>query len=100
MSFLSRRLAALLVALFLSFSGHANADAIGARLDTRLSANRVSGRSSENLLSLKAEDLREKGEALQTAAKKTEADVPIARRSRAVSDEMRAKKTRSVVARQ
>jgi len=97
MRLVSLKYAALLVAISLPFAVNAHADALGSPINSRLSDGRISGNSAANRLSLKIEDLREKDEALQTASKKKEADAP-PRRSRAISSEMRAKKTRRVVA--
>ncbi len=98
MSFYRYSLIALLMVPGLTLARHAAADAIGARIDSRLSTNRITSKSAPNRLSVRAEDTREKDEALQTAAKKSEPDVPAAQRERAASDAMRAQKTRNVVA--
>lgn len=89
---------ALLLAPGLTLAHHAAADAINARIDARLPANRISGNPVSSQLDLRAEDEREKDQALQAAAKKSEPETPAAQRARAASDTMRAKKTRNVVA--
>jgi len=98
MRLVSLKYAALLVTISLPFAVNAHADALGSPINSRLSDGRISGNSAANRLSLKTEDLREKDQALQPASKKKVADATPPRRSRAISSEMRAKKTRRVVA--
>lgn len=81
-------------------AGNASADAIGARIDSRLSTNRLGHQSTTERLVLKAKDERETDEALQVSKKKTEAEQPRTRAARTAADTARIKKTRSVIASQ
>jgi len=89
---------ALFLILGFTLARNAGAGNIGTRIDARLPANRTSSKLASNRLAARAEDEREKDQELQTAAKKKEPDTPTAQRIRAISDEMREKKTRSVIA--
>lgn len=89
--------AAGLVCLAVVPFGSAHAESLGARQDSRLSGNPLNQRMSSSRLAVGKIDARDRDEALQAViVKKASAQDP--QQIRGVSSEVRAQKTRRVVA--